>query len=84
MHDAYEVEIARLGRVSPEVLQVQHKAGLTKEDMKASMTELRLLREKVSTTRWVGPGAEHSITMSVKCRVSCLSEPKNEDRHFAI
>ncbi|CAN0031183.1 unnamed protein product, partial [Ectocarpus sp. 12 AP-2014] len=46
-HDSYETEIARLARVNPEVLDIQQKSGLSKEDMEASMAQLKLLREKV-------------------------------------
>lgn len=47
-HDSsYETEIARLARVNPEVLEIQQRSGLNKEDMKASMAQLKLLREKV-------------------------------------
>ncbi|CBN74184.1 hypothetical protein Esi_0013_0105 [Ectocarpus siliculosus] len=45
-HDSYETEIARLARVNPEVLDIQQKSGLSKEDMEASMAQLKLLREK--------------------------------------
>ncbi|CAB1111317.1 unnamed protein product [Ectocarpus sp. CCAP 1310/34] len=45
-HDSYETEIARLARVNPEVLDIQQKSGLSKEDMEASMVQLKLLREK--------------------------------------
>lgn len=47
VHDSYETEIARLARVHPEVLEVQQKSGLNKEDMQASLAQLKLLREKV-------------------------------------
>lgn len=50
-HDTYEMEIARLARVSPEVLDVQKKAGLSEEDMKASLAELKVLRARVSRVR---------------------------------
>lgn len=46
-HDSYETEIARLARVNPEVLEIQQKSGLNREDMEASMAQLKLLREKV-------------------------------------
>lgn len=53
VHDTYEVEIARLARVNPEVLDVQQESGLSKDDMQASMAELNLLREKVSVCVFV-------------------------------
>lgn len=46
-NDPYETEIARLARVNPEVLEIQQKSGLSREDMEASMAQLRLLQEKV-------------------------------------
>lgn len=42
------MEIARLARVSPEILDVQQKAGLSRDDMQASMAQLKALREKVN------------------------------------
>lgn len=49
--DSYETEIARLARATPEVLEIQQKSGLDKEDMAASMAQLKLLREKVEEAR---------------------------------
>lgn len=46
-HDSYEMEIARLARANPEILEIQQKSGLNREDMQASMAQLKLLREKV-------------------------------------
>eukprot|EP00903_Cladosiphon_okamuranus_P008227 g7920.t1 len=45
-NDSYETEIARLARSNPEVLEIQQRSGLTREDMEASMAQLKLLREK--------------------------------------
>lgn len=53
-NDTYEMEIARLARVNPEILEIQQKSGLNKEDMQASMAQLKLLREKVCST-FTGP-----------------------------
>ena len=33
--------------MNPEVLEIQQKSGLSREDMEASMAQLRLLQEKV-------------------------------------
>ena len=41
--------MAQLARFSPAVVEVQQKAGLDREDMEATMGELKLLREKVRT-----------------------------------
>lgn len=45
--DSYEAEMAQLARFSPEVVDVQKKSGLSRDDMEASIGQLKLLREKV-------------------------------------
>lgn len=50
-NDSYETEIARLARANPEVLEIQQRSGLNREDMEACMAQLKLLREKVSGGR---------------------------------
>lgn len=45
--DSYEAEMAQLARFSPEVVDVQKRSGLGRDDMEASIGQLKLLREKV-------------------------------------
>lgn len=42
------MEIGRLARVSPNMVDFQDKSGLGKDDMQASLAQLKVLREKES------------------------------------
>lgn len=42
--------MGRLARVSPEVIDCQHKSGLSRDDMQASLAKLKALREKASAS----------------------------------
>lgn len=48
-NDIYEMEIARLARASPDMVGFREKSGLEKDDMQASLAELKALREKART-----------------------------------
>lgn len=77
-NDTYETEIARLARVSPDMVGFREKSGLDKDDMQASLAELKALREKARTNIQL---TKYCISCACeKTRLVCTSRCCSKDR----